>query len=340
MAPISGHLPRLGALVLAVVVAAVAYSVYESGQSTGSTSASPAPRSAGLPAADPTNDSTKAPKPKAKPKPKPGRDSNRPQHTADGGVPIVASELAFAPDSGAGPGPGGPVLRPVATKPPVSTPEPGGGNRGGGNRGGGNGLDRELRRLIDGPSPKPKSPEPKPVAPAPSPNAPAPGGSAPTAAPPAPAPAADPEAGLDDTPVGGLDPNDLGEPTDETNTPVPVAPPPAPAPGPRLRLLPLTRTLASTIRASAASIRRIPADRWTPRPPAPLGRNDGTEHPYRAETWADWRHVPPTARSGGPFNRNNENHDHADWPRRSGACQPDGWSSPLFRLTSPTIPNA
>ena len=232
MARISGHLPRLGALVLAGVVAAVAYAVYESGQSTGSDSASPGPRSAGLAAVHPTNDATKAPTPKPKPKPKPRQDSKRPRHTADGGVPIVTSEVALAPDSGAAPGPGAPVLRPVATKPPVSTPKRGGGNRGGGNRGGGNGVDRELRRLIDGPSPKPKSPAPKPVAPAPSPNAPTPGVSAPTAPPPAPAPAADPEAGLDDTPVGGLDPNDLGGPIDETNTPVPVAPPPAAAPAP------------------------------------------------------------------------------------------------------------
>jgi hypothetical protein len=232
MARISGHLPRLGGLVLAVVVAAVAYSVYESGQSTGSDSASPAPRSTGLAAVPPTNDAKKAPTPKPKPKPKPGRDSKRPRHTADGGVPIVTSEVALAPDSGAAPGPGAPVLRPVATKPPISTPKRGGGNRGGGNRGGGNGVDRELRRLIDGPGPKPKSPAPKPVAPAPSPNAPAPGVSAPTAPPPAPAPAADPEAGLDDTPAGGLDPNDLGGPIDETNTPVPVAPPPAAAPAP------------------------------------------------------------------------------------------------------------
>ena len=138
--------------------------------------------------------------------------------------------------------------------------------------GGGNGLDRELQRLIDGPSPKPKSPAPKPVAPAPSPNAPAPGGSAPTAAPPAPAPApapaARPEAGLDDTPVGGLDPNDLGEPTDETNTPVPVASPatPAPAPAPAPSADP-EAGLDDT--GAAAWIRRIPADRWTPRPPAP-----------------------------------------------------------------------
>jgi hypothetical protein len=227
MARISGHLPRLGGLVLAVVVAAVAYTVYESGQSTGADSASPAPRSAGLAAVPPTNDATKAPTPKPKPKPKPGRDSKRPRHTADGGVPIVTSEVALAPDSRAAPGPGGPVLRPVATKPPISKPK-----RGGGNRGGGNGVDRELRRLINAPGPKPKSPAPKPVAPAPSPNAPAPGGSAPTAPPLAPAPAADPEAGLDDTPVGGLDPNDLGGPIDETNTPVPVAPPPAAAPAP------------------------------------------------------------------------------------------------------------
>ena len=225
MARISGYLPRLGGLVLAVAVAAVAFAVYESGQSTGSDSASPAPRSAGLAAIHPTNDATKAPKPK--PKPKPGRDSKRPRNTADGGVPIMTSMVAVAPDSGGAPGPGGPVLRPVATKPPVSTPK-----RGGGNRGGGNGLDRELQRLIDGPGPKPKSPAPKPVAPAPSPNAPAPGGGAPIAPPPAPAPAADPETGLDDTPVGGLDPNDLGGPIDETNTPVPVAPPATPAPAP------------------------------------------------------------------------------------------------------------
>jgi hypothetical protein len=42
-------------------------------------------------------------------------------------------------------------------------------------------------------------------------------------------PAGDP-AGIDDTPVGGLDPNDLGEPVDETPD-TGTAPAPAPAPG-------------------------------------------------------------------------------------------------------------
>ena len=115
------------------------------------------------------------------------------------------------------------MLRPVATEPPVSAPKPGGGNRG--NRG--NRLDRELNRLIDGPgSPKskPKPVSPKPRAPAPTPNRPAPGGSAPTAQEPTQgtgpgATPTDPDAGLDDTPVGGLDQTDLGDPVDETNTP-------------------------------------------------------------------------------------------------------------------------
>ena len=214
---------------LAVVVAAVAYSVYESGQSTGSGNASPAPRSGGLAALKPTNDSTKTPKDKPNSKPKPKTkseaDSKR-AHNGAGAVPIVASAVAFTPASGGAPGLGVSAPRPVATKPHVRSPKPGGGN----------GVDRELRRLIDGPSPKPaprpKSPAPKPVAPAPRPNAPAPGGSAPTAPPPAPAPAADPDAGLDDTPVGGLNPDDLGAPIDETNTPVPVVPPATPAPAP------------------------------------------------------------------------------------------------------------
>jgi hypothetical protein len=39
-------------------------------------------------------------------------------------------------------------------------------------------------------------------------------------------PAADPDAGLDDTPAGGLDPTDLGGPVDET----PDAGAPAPTP--------------------------------------------------------------------------------------------------------------
>jgi hypothetical protein len=43
---------------------------------------------------------------------------------------------------------------------------------------------------------------------------------------PAPVPAADPDAGLDDTPAGGLDQTDLGGPIDET----PDAGAPAPAP--------------------------------------------------------------------------------------------------------------
>ena len=98
MERISGHLPRLGALVLAIVVAAVAYAVYESGQSTGSDSASTAPRSGGLAALNPTNDSTKAAKekPNSKPKPKTKSDpDSKRAHNGGGAVPIVASARCF-----------------------------------------------------------------------------------------------------------------------------------------------------------------------------------------------------------------------------------------------------
>jgi hypothetical protein len=44
----------------------------------------------------------------------------------------------------------------------------------------------------------------------------------------APPPAADPDAGLDDTPAGGLDQTDLGGPIDETPDPGTGTTPPAP----------------------------------------------------------------------------------------------------------------
>lgn len=223
MARISSHLPRLGALVLAVAVAAVAYSVYDSGKSTGSDGGSLAPQGAGLLAtADSSNGPAVAPKPQS------GRDSK--------------GKAAPAPISGGAPGPGGALLRPVAFHPSVSAPgsQP--------KPEGGNGVDRELQRLIYRPGPKteptprspkptPRSPKPmprspKPIAPAPTPKPGSPGGGVPPPHPTQPgsrpATPTDPEAGLDDLPVGGLDDTDLGEPVDEPATTPATNPAPAP----------------------------------------------------------------------------------------------------------------
>jgi hypothetical protein len=236
MTRISSHLPALGALVIAVVVAAVAYSVYESGQPTQHNGASSA-RGAGLAAAGLTNDQTADPKP--------AQDSKRPRRRADGGGRAAASANGadLAPVSGGAPGPAAPVLRPVTFEPPVSAPhsqpKPDGGNR----------ADRELRRIIDGPGarpkPGPRSPKPGPRSPKPGPRSPKPVAPAPIpkqqpngdgTSSPAPAQPAqpgatptDPEAGLDDLPVGGLDQTDIGEPIDEPATTPPTTPAPAPA---------------------------------------------------------------------------------------------------------------
>ena len=91
------------------------------------------------------------------------------------------------------------------------------------------------------PAPEPRRPSPRPDTPTGGtpigvpPTAPDPG-TTPTTTPanpgtPATDPAGDPP-GIDDTPVGGLDPNDLGEPVDETpDTGSAPAPAPEPAPG-------------------------------------------------------------------------------------------------------------
>jgi hypothetical protein len=221
MTRISSHLPALGALVIAVVVAAVAYSVYESGQPAQYDGASGA-RDAGLAAADLTKDQTA--------EHKPGQDSKPTRRKADGGVRAAASASGaeLAPASAGTPGLAAPVLHPVAFEPPVSAPrsqpKPDGGNR----------VHRELRRIIDGPGPQPKPGprSPKPVAPVPAPKPHPPGGGTSTPAPGQPAhPDAtptDPEAGLDDLPVGGLDETDLGEPVDEPATTPTTNPAPAP----------------------------------------------------------------------------------------------------------------
>jgi hypothetical protein len=222
MTRISSHLPALGALVIAVVVAAVAYSVHGSGQPAQHNGASSA-RGAGLAAAGLTNDQTADPKP--------AHDSKRQRRRADGGGRAAASAngAELAPVSGGAPGPAAPVLRPVAFEPPVSAPhsqpKPDGGNR----------ADRELRRIIDGPGakPKPGPRSPKPVAPAPTPKQQPNGDGTSSPAPAQPAQPGvaptDPEAGLDDLPVGGLDQTDIGEPIDEPATTPTTTPAPAPA---------------------------------------------------------------------------------------------------------------
>lgn len=226
MARLKNHLPGLGVLALAVAVAAVAYSVHSDDGSSGS-NRGPGTGIAGMVVAPKDTTAThRSPSPKA---------TKRAGHAAVHHVTAAGSALhgegARGADFGGDTGrPAGPVLQPVRFHPPSPvTPRkrPSRPNSP-------DGINRELRRLIDGPkgrgpTPAPRRPSPRrPVAPTPTqprPNAPVDG--APTVPPPTAPPGdgttpnttpPDPDAGLDDTPVGGLDPTDLGEPVDQTDT--------------------------------------------------------------------------------------------------------------------------
>ena len=233
MARLKNHLPGLGVLALAVALAAVAYSVHSDEGSSGS-NRNPGTGIAGMVVAPKDTTAThRSPSPKA---------TERAGHAAVTRVAAAGSirhgEAARGAAPGGDTGPSAaPVLQteqfhprtPVTPRNRRSRPNSP------------DGINRELRRLIDGPNggrptPTPRRPSPRrPVAPTPTqprPNAPVDG--TPTAPPPT-APAdgttptttpPDPDAGLDDTPVGGLDPTDLGEPVDQTDTgaaPVPEA---------------------------------------------------------------------------------------------------------------------
>jgi hypothetical protein len=253
----SSHLPRLGALVLSAAVAIAAYGVYAGKSDTSVTTA-------GEPV-----DGTPSLSPKAHAgvanHARPGSAGERSdRHPAHGAVATPALAAVASAD-----GPG--VLAPPATVPtlqpvdrelrapqasPVAPPNPGPGDP--------DGLDRELQRLIDG-GPPPAAPDDQPAEGRPAPGAPvdllddpappAPADPAPPSQP-QPAPEEDPqpappppesetpptttaspatpvddEAGLDDTPVGGLDQTDLGTPVDESDQSADApAPPAAPTP--------------------------------------------------------------------------------------------------------------
>ena len=225
MARLKNHLPGLGVLALAVAVAAVAYSV---SQRRRLLRLEPWVRNwdrrhGGR--AEGHNGHAQVSIPQ-------GHEACR----ARSGSHVTAAgsarhgEAARGADFGGDTGrPAGPVLQPEQFHPPSPvTPR-----KSPSRPNSPDGINRELRRLIDGPkgrrpTPAPRRPSPRrPVAPTPTqprPNAPVDG--TPTAPPPT-APAdgttptttpPDPDAGLDDTPVGGLDPTDLGEPVDQTDT--------------------------------------------------------------------------------------------------------------------------
>jgi hypothetical protein len=253
MPRLSYHLPRVGALALAAVVAAVAYSVHES-KLTGS-SPEPAPRvsaqaldlggSAVSPVSKPEK-STDGGTPSSAPGAAPDS-ASLPTPSARSQAqfgPAESQLVAFAPLRAPRRGvvPPHPGTRPPdpGTRPPdpgTRPPQPGGGHRDLNNRS----IDRELRRLIDD-QPAPRRPQRpparneelpgdlEPVADTPVDGAPA---VSPSAGAPDPGAVADPDAGLDDTALGGLDETDLGEPVDETDNattdvPAPLAPAPAP----------------------------------------------------------------------------------------------------------------
>ena len=235
MSRLSKHLPQVGALVLAAVVAAAAYSVHE-GQSTGSSPDSTATASLGLrgspfpsvskreSSAHPGDRSSPAGTASTRSAPLLGSGTRSRTPSGSAHTDLTASSPPSAPRrSVVPPHPG--------THPPDEAEQPG--------RPDHRDLDRELRRLIDDPPPprRPQRPPPRDEVP-PDALSPAEGrlvdGVPPEPPPAAPDPGAvsDPDAGLDDTALGGLDQTDLGEPLDEADNPTGVPAPPAPAPTP------------------------------------------------------------------------------------------------------------
>jgi hypothetical protein len=241
---LSNHIPRVGALVLAAVVAVVAYSVHEN-RSTGSSpepagsvraegidlAESPFPQLAKQERSTDAGASASSPGAAADDASVPTSDA-RAQAQAGAAYPQLvdstpspARRIVLPPQPGAGP-----------LHPRTRLPHQGGQPRDPRNRA----IDRELRRLIDD-QPAPRRPqlprgrnevlpgELEPVAGTPVDGAPA---ESPRAL--DPGAAGDPDAGLDDTALGGLDQTDLGEPLDEAdNAPPAAAPaPPAVAPAP------------------------------------------------------------------------------------------------------------
>jgi hypothetical protein len=224
MSRLSTHLPSLGALVLAVALAGIAYSIYD-GHSNRTTGGAASAGGAGLM----TDSALRNPKPKPTSVHSPRR-THAARHrdidrvtrmTPAVALAPAASSPVSAPQSSPAPNQGRSVYR--TPRPPAT--EPGGG-----------GPEAAPRPPKGGPPAKP-TPKPK------TPNVGTPGGSPPVqrpgdgtggspvtnppvTSPPATNPPAtdpvtapaDPEAGLDDLPVGGLDPTDLGEPVDETDT--------------------------------------------------------------------------------------------------------------------------
>ena len=239
MSRISAHLSSLGVLVLAIAAAAVAYTVYDN------PSASPAGESPER-VVEVADDSRATPLP-------PVSDSAGRGETAVAGVedasfqgapagaatPVaVADDGQFAVADGGPDDFGTPVSDPLpADDPVVRSPDRHEPFLVGEPNFGEDRVDRELQRLIDAPplGPTPVAlPGPGLVVPS-TPSAERPGPAAPGTATNPPASACpDPDAGLDDTAVGGLDQSDLGGPVDETGAPDPVtcAPPPTtPPPG-------------------------------------------------------------------------------------------------------------
>ena len=234
MARLKNHLPGLGVLALAVAVAAVAYSVQSDDGSSASNRKSGTGIAGMVVAPKDTTATHRSPSPKA---------AKRAGHAAVTRAPAAGSlrhgEAARGADFGGETGrPAGPVLQPER----FHRPSPVSPRKSPSSQNSPDDINRELRRLIDGPkgrrpTPAPRRPSPRrPVAPTPTqPRPDAPVGGTPTAPPPTADPGGgttptstppDPDAGLDDTPVGGLDPTDLGEPVDQTDTgaaPVPEA---------------------------------------------------------------------------------------------------------------------
>jgi hypothetical protein len=229
------HLSSLGAILVLVAVGAVVYATFNTSSSAPADRSGPESGELAPKFADQT----------ATPRPKSPQASQRAGHAAGTRVPAAGSARiseaargAIFPGDSGHPGATAPALVPVSDPVPVrprsGRPKPDTVR----------GINRELRRLAGGPhaqkprpAPRPRHPAtPRPPVSSPAPDNPvstqpvggpqpqpepipdgtAPGGD-PTTTPP------DPDADLDDTPVGGLDPTDIGGPIDETDP----APPPA-----------------------------------------------------------------------------------------------------------------
>ena len=220
----SGHLLRLGATALAAALIAAAAWTY-TGQS-GSSGGYSAQVSQGLGRFSIPGLSAKTARAH---RDKPGSEATHRRPTPDAARPGAAKPASMLTTAGPVPAPR-PVSMDTVSTDAVDAP---GRSPGGGEPSAPRPAPTQPRPAPRQPRPGPRQPQPSPPRPKPAPHNGGPSGGAPANPPsdpvatppdpvptPTPAPSADPagdtDPSLDDTPVGGLDPGDLGGPIDET----------------------------------------------------------------------------------------------------------------------------